>query len=94
MSGGQIKNNQISASSMYDNEALPFAGRLNAVAVRRSGGWVAGVNDSNQWFQVYYLGFFRGKLCLLYLYPNCREQLVDNIYQVIIFCPGRQGRPL
>lgn len=52
MSGGQIKNNQISASSVYDSEAVPFAGRLNAVAVRRSGGWVAGMNDSNQWFQV------------------------------------------
>ena len=59
MSGGQIKNDQISASSMFDNEAFPFAGRLNAVAVRRSGGWVAGVNDSNQWFQVYHLSFSR-----------------------------------
>ena len=52
MSGGQIKNNQISASSMQDSQAVPFAGRLNAVAVRKSGGWVAGVNDSNQWLQV------------------------------------------
>ena len=53
MSGGQIKDTQLTASTMYDSEAVPSAARLNNVAVRRSGGWVAGVNDGNQWFQVY-----------------------------------------
>ena len=52
MSGGQIESGQISASTMHDSETVPNAARLNALAVRRSGGWVAGVNDGNQWFQV------------------------------------------
>lgn len=52
MSGGQIEDYQIAASTTYDSEAVPSAGRLNAAAVRRSGGWVAGVNDGSQWFQV------------------------------------------
>ncbi len=52
MSGGQIKDNQISASSTDDSESIAAAARLNARAVRRSGGWVAGVNDGDQWFQV------------------------------------------
>ncbi len=52
MSGGQIKNNQISASSSDDIASIARAARLNARPVRRSGGWVAGVNDGDQWFQV------------------------------------------
>ena len=52
MSGGQIKDDQITASTTYDSQSVAPAGRLNASAVRRSGGWVAAENDGKQWFQV------------------------------------------
>jgi hypothetical protein len=52
LSGGQIKDDQITASTTYDSQSVAPAGRLNASAVRRSGGWVAAENDGKQWFQV------------------------------------------
>jgi hypothetical protein len=52
MSGGQIKDDQFDVYSSLDDESVAPAARLNARAVRKSGGWVAAVDDGNQWFQV------------------------------------------
>ena len=48
-----ILNKQISASSKTDNKHLPRQGRLHFKASGDIvGGWVAGIRDTNQWFQI------------------------------------------
>ena len=48
-----ISDEQITASSEWSNDKAAFQGRLHLKeTIIKSGGWGAGVNDSNQWLQV------------------------------------------
>jgi len=48
-----ISDEQITASSEWSNDKAAFQGRLHLQeTIIKSGGWGAGVNDSNQWLQV------------------------------------------
>jgi len=53
MENYKITSAQISNSSQYDSYHAPKQGRLNFKATGSlAGGWSAGVNDLNQWFQI------------------------------------------
>ena len=53
MENYKIKNSHCSASSQYGNYYAPNQGRLNfKISGSYNGGWSAGANDLNQWFQV------------------------------------------
>jgi len=53
MENYKITSAQISASSQYDNYHAPNQGRLNfKTNGNYTGGWSAGANDLNQWFQI------------------------------------------
>ena len=53
MENYKITSAQISASSQYDNYHAPNQGRLNfKMTGSYRGGWSAGANDLNQWFQI------------------------------------------
>ena len=53
MENGQIRDDQITASSIYNSYYLPRNGRLNFKATTgRKGAWASGPLDLNQWFQV------------------------------------------
>ena len=53
MENGAIPNNQISASSVWDNNHAPSQGRMNFHETTiKSGSWSAKTNDGNQWLQI------------------------------------------
>lgn len=53
MENGAISNNQIRASSMWDDNHVPGKGRLKFQETTvKSGAWAAGTNDVNQWLQI------------------------------------------
>ena len=53
MESGAISDSQISASSMHDGWHAASQGRLNFQETpSKSGGWVTGTKDKNQWLQV------------------------------------------
>jgi len=54
MRTGAISDAQITASSIWDSSHEAFQGRLNFQAIpMKSGSWSAGINDLNQWFEVF-----------------------------------------
>ena len=53
MEDGTIANKQITASSKWDGNHLARLGRLHLNASGDiAGGWVAGIQDTNQWYQI------------------------------------------
>ena len=54
MRTGAISDAQITASSIWDSSHEAFQGRLNFQATPlKSGSWSAGINDLNQWLEVF-----------------------------------------
>ena len=53
MENGEISDEQITASTQWDDNHAPILGRLHfPEAGGRAGGWAAGIRDANQWLQV------------------------------------------
>ena len=54
MEDGQIKDNQITASSIYDSNHAAVHARLNRPggSGRGAGAWCVRSNDRNQWIQI------------------------------------------
>ena len=54
MKNGAISDAQITASSQYNDQTMPFQGRLDSrrVTSKQAGSWSAARKDFNQWLQV------------------------------------------
>ena len=56
MESGTIPDDQITASSSWDEYHSPYLGRLHLDSIyawpNHTGGWTAGTNDVNQWLQI------------------------------------------
>ena len=56
MESGTIPDDQITASSSWDEYHSPYLGRLHLDSIyawpNHAGGWAAGTNDVNQWLQI------------------------------------------